>query len=119
MATPSVQAIQKTFPKLSKAQAADIRGVMQRAARDASVERALEIASQVIGGYGVDIIRGPHFRRGYWADALLVFVNVGDAYEATIGFEPSSFGPGRFLVLPGGYGSWVEWYERKTGETLS
>lgn len=116
MSTPSVKMIQKVFPNLPMMVAKNIRETMLHAAPDQGVEEALEALSDMLGGYGYETIKGP-FRRGYWAETLLAYVNTGDTYSATIGYEPARdrWGEGRFLILPGGWGSWVEWYEQKHG----
>ncbi len=118
MATTTVKTLQREFPSLSREDASAIREKMRQAGAGESAEKALQFISGKLGGYGVEVIRGPHFHRGYWADAVLAYVNMGDTYKATIGFEPQYGFDGRFLVLPGGYGSWIEWYESKHGEVL-
>ena len=119
MAEKRIQTLMRIFPKLTASEARDLAMIMRRADSDKSAEQALKKISEVTGSYGVEVINGPHFRRNYWANALLAYVNVGDTYQGTVGFETENareYGYGRFILLPGGWGSWVEWYESKHGE---
>jgi hypothetical protein len=118
VATPSVKTIIRTFSKLSRAEARELREVMLNARGDQGAQDALHEANRILDGHGVEVVAGPHFRRGFWADAVLAYVNMGDTYKATIGFEPDAGYTGRFVILPGGWGSWLEWYEQKHGVIL-
>lgn len=116
--TPTAKQVQKIFPQVSQQDSARIRALMLTAPPFRGIEEALQQISTILGGYGVEVVNGPAFHRGYWAQALLVYVNTGDTYSSTIGYETPAVpeaGPGRFMILPGGWGSWVEWYEQKHG----
>ena len=46
-----------------------------------------------------------YFNRYYWNDSVLLYTNTGKTYQPTIGYEVRT---GKFILLPGGWGSWYE-----------
>jgi hypothetical protein len=109
----SVKKLRAAFPALSVEDAKAIHAGMKHGGSERGVEATLELVSSKIGGHGVEVIRGSHFRRGYWADAVLVYANTGDTYDTTVHYEVDR---DRYSV--GSWGDWVEWYERTEGESL-
>lgn len=66
-----------------------------------------------LGGHGVEAIRGRNFDRGYWADIVALYVNMGDTYALTFVYDVELE---KLFVTS--WGDWVEAYEARTGETL-
>ena len=69
----------------------------------------MEAISNLIGGYGVEAIRG-NWQNGYWCDIVANYVNVGDTYNLTVMHVRGDSQAGRFIVS-----SWGDWVE-KNGE---
>jgi len=112
MAYPSVQTIQSAFinsrcSEVDLATAKHIRKLMEEARGGRGVEDALEEISKLIGGFGHEVINGGDNRGGFWQNAVLAYVNMGDTYDATIYYDTDK---GTFGV--GAWGGWVEAYER-------
>jgi len=116
MAYPSVQTIQSAFinsrcSEVDLATAKHIRKLMEEARGGRGVEDALEEISKLIGGFGHEVINGGDNRGGFWQNAVLAYVNMGDTYDATIYYDTDK---GTFGV--GAWGGWVEAYERHGGQ---
>ena len=112
MSIPSVKTIESAFKKwLQPGDAQKIRKLMEGAGSNRSVEEALEAIDKIIGASGVETIRGGDNHGGFWQDAVLAYVNMGDPYVATVWYEPRYGMSGRWGV--GGYGDWVEYWERE------
>ena len=103
----STKAIQRAFPSVGPEAAKALHAAIVDAEidGDAAVEDTLALADELIDGYGVESIRGSRSRDpSFWMDAVLVYVNMGDPYVATIYYSVNS---GRFQI-----GSWGDWIER-------
>jgi hypothetical protein len=76
-----------------------------------AVDRALDLADSLLGGFGVEAIRpeGEHVDNFYY-NVRLLYVNQGDAYATTIVYDTKY---GKFGITT--WGDWVEWAEQ-TGE---
>lgn len=115
MSIPSVKTIETAFKKwLQPGDAQKIRALMEGAGSNRSAEEALEAIDKIIGASGVETIRGGDNHGGFWQDAVLAYVNMGDPYVATVWYEPRYGMSGRWGV--GGYGDWVEHWEREHGQ---
>ena len=114
MSIPSVKTIETAFKKwLQPGGAQKVRKLMDGAGSNRSAEEALEAINKIIGASGVETIRGDN-HGGFWQDAVLAYVNMGDPYVATVWYEPRYGMSGRWGV--GGYGDWVEYWEREHGQ---
>jgi len=69
----------------------------------------LKAISNIIGGYGVESIRGNYVSQ-YWHDTQLLYVNMGDTYTPTILYDTETE---RWLYLS--WGDWVEKHGEKRG----
>lgn len=50
------------------------------------VDHVLDVFNNLLYGYGVEAIRGPHVD-GYYMDINLLYINMGDTYSQTIVFD--------------------------------
>ena len=73
---------------------------------DNKTDSVLEKCDKILGGYGVEFLRGPEWR-SYWGDTELLYVNLGDTYTATVWFDTRS---NKF-----GVGAWGDLVERQPG----
>lgn len=107
---PSVRTIRDRL-RVDHEVARDVRQALERAEALGSgraVERALDDISRLIGGHGVEVINGEHHRAGYWADAVVVYVNQGEVYESTVIYDTQ-----RDVWEVISWGDWVERAERR------
>lgn len=74
------------------------------------VDEALELANKVIGGFGVEAIRGDWHDR-YYQDIVFLYVNTGDTYNATVVYDcvADRWYPGA------SWGDLVERFDKKYG----
>ena len=83
--------------------ARDIREALERATGTKSVDAAIELTNQLIGGHGVEAINGDDaYVDSYYHDIVALYVNMGDTYNLTL--------LGKFYVTT--WGDWVETQER-------
>jgi hypothetical protein len=85
----SVATIKKFFGRnITEQDAVALRAVL--AAVDVkshrSVDDTLKTANRLIGGYGVEVLRGKYVN-SYYGDIVAEYVNVGDSYAATLLFN--------------------------------
>ena len=86
----------------------DIYNHVQKASSHDEVDETLELASEILGAYGVEAIRGDYHVNNYYDDIVALYVNTGDTYNATLLYVTDT---GRFLLTT--FGDWVEKNERK------
>lgn len=83
-----------------------------RDSRAESVEQALDLINTAIDAHGVEVVRGPYFRRASrWGDIVAAYVNRGDTYDMTVLYDV-----GRNKILITSMGDWVVQYEAEHGE---
>lgn len=80
------------------------RELMAAEGRTRQVEEALELANEMLDGYGVEAISG-NWVGGFWGDTVCLYVNMGDTYAATIFYDAIK---GRFYV-----GDWATFLETR------
>lgn len=96
--------LQEWFPEISAEDAKALAKYMKQGAGDRhSVDNALDTINQVIGGYGVEAIRGDYHVDNYYYDIVGLYVNTGDTYNATVVYDTERE---RFEVTT--FGDWVE-----------
>lgn len=72
------------------------------------VDDALQTASNLLGFYGVEAVRGDYHVDGYYQDIVALYVNSGETYESTIIYETET---GRFIIWT--LGDWIEKNQKK------
>jgi hypothetical protein len=72
------------------------------------VDKALDVANELLPGYGVEAIRAGSVWDGYYCDIACLYVNRGDTYDTTLLYDTAR---GIFLVQS--YGEWIERAERR------
>lgn len=80
-----------------------------RKTRDVSWRLRMEEINKILGGFGVEAIRG-EWKNGYWCDIVATYVNRGDTYSTTVLHvrgESQFDDRGRFIVS-----SWGDFVER-------
>lgn len=92
---------------LTPDQARQLRAAMAKVNTHA-VSDALELASQFMNGYGVEVIRGDGHWDGFYGDIEAEYVNMGDTYMTTIVFDCRR---GIYQIMC--YGEWIEIAERR------
>jgi len=87
-----------------------IANAIENAYNHRLVDEALELANKVIGGSGVEAIRGA-WHSNYYQDIVLLYVNTGDTYSASVVYDAvaNRWYPGA------SYGDLVEKVDRKYG----
>ena len=80
---------------------ADIKR-LHDAVRGGNVDAALELADELIGGCGVEALRGDGWA-SYYCDIVALYANTGDTYDETVIYD---VGRRRFYV--GSIGDWIE-----------
>ena len=70
---------------------------------------AMDYSDHVMEGFGVEHVEGSELD-AYWRTTRLLYVNMGDPYDATLLFDPQL---DRFLL--GSWGDYVERYGRRLG----
>jgi len=72
----------------------------------------MEAANEILDGHGVEGARGEGANLGkYWRDTILLYVNMGDTYDATILFDPDEE---EFSI--GSWGDFIEEWEQEEEE---
>jgi len=78
------------------------------------VEMQMDQINEILGLHGVETVyldnqkylgNSGYFRRYYWGSCVLLYINTGETYQPSIGYEVRT---GKFILLPGGWGSWHE-----------
>jgi len=77
---------------------------------DKECSEIVEFADKVIGGYGVEAIRGSNHPGGYWHSTVAIYVNTGETYSATVLYDTVK---DKFYLTS--YGDFVEKNDRKYG----
>lgn len=90
-----------------RATAGEVRAALERVYGKRAINEELQIISQMLGGHGVEAIRGDEFD-SYWGDTVAVYVNMGDTYTTTVLFDVDK---GKFEITS--YGDWIEREERR------
>lgn len=108
---PSVASL-ASYLRIDAARAEKLRGVIRAAhgGTPESVDRALDKASMLLGGYGVEAIEGDYYVDGYYRNIVLLYVNMGETYRGTVYFNTVSE---TFNI--GAWGDWVEANQRRYG----
>lgn len=75
--------------------------------RPSSAELVLEALNEVMGGFGVEAIRG-RWVDSYHCDIQAVYVNMGDTYDITIFLDHET---GNYVLTS--YGDWIERNEKR------
>ena len=98
---------------LSGKDARQLRASMESATTHEAVDQTLELASNLIKGYGVESIRGVNtgFDCGYYRDTVALYANTGDSHKTTLLYDCIDE---RFNVVDLGY--WADHLERKKVE---
>lgn len=80
-----IAAIFKVSPENAKVITAAIRKA-DHSGDPSDVDEALEVANQILKGYGVEPLRG-EFRGGYYGDTEALYINFGDTYDNTLLYD--------------------------------
>ena len=98
---------------LSGKDARQLRASMESATTHEAVDQTLELASNLIKGYGVESIRGVNTGSacGYYRDTVALYANTGGTYKTTLLYDCIDE---RFHVTT--MGDWVDYLERKKVE---
>lgn len=107
MSVISARALVQTF-RIRPDKATELSTRLRLATTDREVEDALQYASKVLDGHGVEVVQSADHRAwdSYWRDVLIAYVNMGDPYRGTILYDVRK---SRFTI--GSWGDWVETYE--------
>jgi len=102
---PSAEVLAQ-YLQIDSARAEKLRGVIRaaHAGTPESVERALNKASVLLGGYGVEPIEADHHVDSYYRHYVLLYVNRGDSYSPTVYFNTDT--------RTFGVGTWADWVDR-------
>lgn len=103
----SADTLKKVFPKLDDAKAKRVQAILKTRPIDSAAEDAMEKLDGLVGGHGVEVIRGDG-PGGYWPDAVALYVNMGDTYDTTILYDVHKE---RFSVMA--WGDFVERNQRR------
>jgi len=87
-------------------ESARIARILNGAHGSRSVDNALEEVDKIIGGHGIEAIRGESYRGGYYGDIVGLYVNMGDTYNATVVYDTET---GKFELTT--WGDWVEQHQ--------
>lgn len=74
---------------------------------ESAIDDQLEACNDILGGCGVEAITANAHVNGYYMEAVALYVNMGDTYDATVLYDTARE---RFYVTC--YGDWVETAER-------
>lgn len=67
------------------------------------VNQAMDELNTLLSGYGVEAVTGEEYKKGYWANILFLYVNMGEAYVNTIIYDTEKE---EFIAS-----SWGDYYE--------
>lgn len=85
---PPSTATLRRLPKVGEEEAKAIRdAILKAAVSREGVDAALDLANEIMGGFGVESIRDNEWDRDYYADIGLLYVNMGDTYETTLIYD--------------------------------
>lgn len=87
-------------------ESARIARILNGAHGSRGVDNALEEVDKIIGGHGIEAIRGESHRGGYYGDIVGLYVNMGDTYNATVVYDTET---GKFELTT--WGDWVEQHQ--------
>jgi len=87
-------------------ESARIARILNGAHGSRGVTNALEEVDKIIGGHGIEAIRGESYRGGYYGDIVGLYVNMGDTYNATVVYDTET---GEFELTT--WGDWVEQHQ--------
>ena len=76
-----------------------------------AVDELLEDLNEAVGGHGIQEITGNYQVDKYYRDIALLYVNLGDTYDATVLYDTEEK---KFLI--GSWGGWVEEHEKEDVE---
>ena len=103
----SMVTLSRVFAGVSKKDLQEIRKICGFGYRkDSRAEECMQELNRLIGGYGVQNIRGDYVN-GFWQDTVMLYVNMGDTYSTTVVFDTQRR---RFYVTS--YGDYVEFLQR-------
>lgn len=109
----SAKALRENFRDITPENAKELsRRIRNAEYLSSDKERAavIDFADKVIGGYGVEAIRGNEHPGGYWFGSVAIYVNTGDTYSATVLFDTIKH---RYYLTS--FGDFVEKNDRKYG----
>ena len=84
--------IKKVDPNLTDDQAQEVAGLLNdnSGARDGAAEEILEQVNEIMDAYGVEALDVSEYSSGpggYWMDSIFHYVNMGDTYALTVGYD--------------------------------
>ena len=116
MSSPSEKEILKAFPDLDHGKAKELAEKLAAAAdseEEGAADEAMEFANEALGGHGVEAIQGDdHFVDKFWRDTVLLYVNMGDTYDATVLYDTES---AEFTI--GSWGDFMEDWEKEDDDS--
>jgi len=95
------------FPDHNKKDLKKIANKINNANTRNKVDEALDYANEILGGYGVEPIRGI-WHNSFYGDIVALYANMGDTYDNTILYNTVD---GEWFV-----GSWGDFVEKKQDE---
>ncbi len=103
----TVKGLMEAFPKLEYSDARRLLDLIDKVNSDRDVEHVMEIANEILGGYGVEGLSDERAHRdSFWQDAIASYVNLGDPYVTTIIYDTEN---STFLI--GTWGDFLENWE--------
>lgn len=109
--TPTLTRMKDWFKDIiSESEIVQLRKVLRKVSTDRQASDAMDIADRILGGYGVEAIRGEAAPGGYFPDIVALYVNMGDTYTSTLIYDTVIE---RFLCST--MGGFVESRERRYG----
>lgn len=111
MKSPSINALKDLG--LNEKDAAALRWAIENASnKPRDVDQVLAIADRLMDGHGVETLapEGAYVDR-YWRDAIALYVNMGDTYEATLIYDTEH---SEWLVMS--WGDFLEDWEVDSSE---
>ena len=98
------------FRDMETGDASSLASAIQGARGSRGVSEALDLANQILGGYGVEKIESEEAWDNYHGNAVALYVNTGDTYNPTLIYDTEEE---EFYLTD--WGSWVEDYEQRGG----
>jgi len=103
---PSTKELLKAFGKeIEEPQAKELLKLMEYPGSPQKVTTNMEKIDKLIGGYGIEVIKGEEENNKYYRDIIAEYVNMGDTYITTILFDVDER---KFLLTSVG-----DWHEQK------
>ena len=116
MSSPSEKEILKAFPDADHGKVKELAEKLASAVdseEEGAIDDAMEFADVFLGGHGVEAIQGDgHFVDKFWRDTVLLYVNMGDTYDATILYDTES---AEFTI--GSWGDFMEEWEKEDDDS--